>query len=139
MKHICNMVVSAKQNLTKQWLQVNNFHYNRIFSNEDDEVYTYRFPVYRYEKFTVLECEFKVILGEKHVIIDVYDYNTLNKYAPFYYLEYGDYDKMLDIIWDKIEKELKKIGVMIEEGEHGGDKSKNQKNKRQGNNTHKSK
>lgn len=97
--------------MTKQWLLANGFHYNRLFSNEEDEVYTYRFPVYKYNSFTILECELRVISGEDNILVDVYDYNTINKYAPFYYQEYGNYTMMLEEIWNKIDKKTEKLKI----------------------------
>ena len=75
-----------KSNMTKEQLVQNGFHYNRIFSNNDTDLYTYRFPGYKYERFTILECELKIILGEDNVYINVFDYNTINRYASFYYM-----------------------------------------------------
>lgn len=60
---------------------------------------------------TVLECELRVVLGEDKVDINVYDYNTNDKYAPFYYCEYGNYNQMLKIINDKIEYMLEKLEI----------------------------
>ena len=100
-----------KKNITKQWIISNKFHYNRLFSSEDEEVYTYRFPVYKYENFTILECELRITLGEDDIIIVVYDYGTINKYAPFYYTEYGNYDLMLKEIWMKIDKVIRTLGI----------------------------
>lgn len=123
-----------KKNMTKEWLISNNFHYNRIFSDDETEVYTYRFPVYKYDCFTVLDCEFKVTLGESTVTIDVYDYNTINRYTPFYYQEYGSYDKMLKEIWEKIDRSTIKLGIekrTINEGKYKETKRKrNNPNKR---------
>ena len=104
----------VKQNISKEWLIVNGFHYNKTLSNEDGEVYTYRFPVYKYEGFIVLECELMAKLDEGDVLINVYEYSTTNKYAPFYYQEYGNYDKMLECIWTKINKVIKKLGIKEE-------------------------
>ena len=126
----------TKRNMTKQWILSNGFHYNRIFSDEESEVYTYRFPVLKYEGFTVLECELRVIPGESNVVIDVYDYNTINRYAPFYYQEYGNYDKMLEEIWKKISKVLEKLGIEERGTENG---SKNKETKRKCNNSNKRK
>ena len=125
-----------KKNMTKQWILSNGFHYNRIFSNEEYEVYTYRFPVLKYERFVVLECELRVMLGEDNVIIDVYDYNTINRYAPFYYQEYGNYNKMLEEIWDKINKVTNKLGIKEKRINNG---SENKEIKRKCNNSNKRK
>ena len=112
-------IIYIKKNITKEWLISNGFHYNRLFSDSDTNVYTYRFPVYKYERFAILECELKVILGENNVYINVYNYNTINIYAPFYYAEYGNYDVVLKEIWRKINKELKRLGIITEEKKNG--------------------
>ncbi len=100
-------------NVSKQWLVSNGFRYNRLFSNEVIEAYTYRFPVYKYEEFTLLECELRINWEESFVYIDVYDYNTINKYAPFYYYKYGDYNIMLKNIWKIIKREINRLGITL--------------------------
>lgn len=100
-----------KPNATKQWLLSHGFRYNRQLSDDDSEVYTYRFPVYKYEKFTTLEGEFYIVLGDDEVKINVYDYGTSDRYAPFYYCEYGNYDAILRIIWRNIEKQLNNFEI----------------------------
>lgn len=106
--------------MTIDWLNTNGFRYNRLFSNEDTDVFTYRFPVYKCEGFIILECELRVILGEQRVYIDVYDRNTINKYAPFYYQEYRNYTQMLNKIWTKINKVIRKLGIEERGMENGG-------------------
>ena len=105
-------VTYIKPNITKQWLLSNNFRYNTRLSDDESDIYTYRFPVYKYEKFTTLECELSVVLGDNKVKINVYDYNTSAVYAPFYYYGYGIYDKMLEVIWNNINKQLKRLGII---------------------------
>ncbi len=97
--------------MTKEWLLSNGFYYNRLFSDDETEVYTYRFPVYKYNKFTVLECELKVILGNDVINVNVYDYGTNDKYAPFYYCEYGNYDSVLKEIYKRINKKRKDLKI----------------------------
>lgn len=91
--------------MTKKWLKEHGFRHNRIFSDKDMEAYSVRFPVYRYGMTISLECEATVILGEDGVILNVYDYGTRDKYAPFYC---GTYNKTMNIIWDNITKQLSK-------------------------------
>lgn len=106
-----------KSNVTKAWLLHNGFRYNRMYSTDESDVYLYRFPVYKYEKFTTLECELVIYLEDGNVVINVFDYGTNNKYAPYYYLEYGNYTKMLDVINNKIDKELKRLKISKKKGE----------------------
>lgn len=128
-----------KKNITKEWLLSNGFKYSKIFSDEDTEVFTYRFPVHKYEGFTVLECELRMTLGKEKVVIDVYDYNTINRYAPFYYSEYGDYSVILKEIWIKIEKQLKKLNIIKVDNKEKYNGCKNKEIKRKRNNSNKRK
>ena len=69
---------------------------------------------FQFINMRVLECELMAKLDEGDVLINVYEYSTTNKYAPFYYQEYGNYDKMLECIWTKINKVIKKLGIKEE-------------------------
>lgn len=52
-----------------------------------------------------------IVLGEDKVKINVYDYGTFDRYASFYYCEYGNYDAILRIIWRNIEKQLRNLDI----------------------------
>ena len=135
-------VTYIKPNITKQWLLSNNFRYNTRLSDEEIAVYTYRFPVYKYKKFTTLECELSIVLGDHKVKINVYDYNTSAVYATFYYYEYGNYNKMLEVIWGNIEKQLKRLGIVKNNNSNNkenNDGSKNKETKIKRNNSNKRK
>lgn len=110
MEQLTNSVVIMKHKATKQWLLSHNFHYNSRLSNEES-VYTYRFPVYKHEKITTLECELSIFLDDNKIRINIYDYCTYDKYAPFYYCEYGNFDKILEIIWNNINRQLINYGI----------------------------
>ncbi len=100
-----------KQNISKEWLTSNGFKYRESLSDEETNIYTYRFPVFKYKRMTVLECELNISLEDGEVKLNVYDYGTNDKFAAFYYCEYGNYDKMLQIIWNKIEYMLGKLQI----------------------------
>jgi len=100
-----------KKNVSKEWLIANGFRYNRNLSDDETHIYTYRFPVFKYERMTVLECELSISIGNDEVKINVYTYGTNDKYAAFYYCEYGNYDKMLKNIWNQIEHMLNKLQI----------------------------
>lgn len=106
-----------KEDITKEWLDANRFRYSKMHSDTYSDAYTYRFPVYKYGIFTILECEIVIYLDNGEVRINVYDNNSSNKYAPFYYEEYGNYDKLLVIIHEKIEKMLNKFEIEEAKGE----------------------
>lgn len=99
-----------KKDVTKEWLQLHGFKYNSIFSDEESDAYTYRFPVHKYGLFTILECEILIYINTGEVKINVYDYNTRSKYAPFYYKEYGN-NTLVSSIEKKILSELKRLKI----------------------------
>lgn len=113
----------VKEGVNKKWLQKHNFMYNKNYSDDETEVYSYRFPVYKHESYTVLECELSVVFGDPTVIINVYDYGSTAKYAPFYYAEYGVWDKMLTVIWRNIDRKLKQLDIVKQGGEEESDES----------------
>lgn len=104
----------TRTEISKSWLKSNGFYRSAIFSDEETDVYVYRFPVYKYKHITMLECELKVILGENIVYVDVYKYNTLDRYEPFYNVEYGKYDAILFKIQEKINKKFSKLKISKE-------------------------
>lgn len=103
--------IYVKHGITKEWLDEKGFRYNRTFSDDEDRVYTYRFPLCKNGYFVTLECEFSCIETTGEIRVDVYEYGTRNKYVSFYCVEYGDYSVMLNTINKKINSELKKLGV----------------------------
>lgn len=105
----------VKRNVDKNWLIKNNFKYSSILSDENEDIYTYRFPVYKNGGFTILECEIAVCLNTENINVDVFEYGTRDRYAPFYYIEYGNYDVILQSIWNQINKELKKFDIKKKE------------------------
>lgn len=121
-----------KENVTREWLQSNGFRRNRIFSNNEMDIYTYRFPVYKYGDACTLECELSIVLQSGRANIDVYDYNTRNKYAPFYCMDFGDYSSMIKQINEKIQNELKRLKIMEVVNTYD---SKNKENKSKRNST----
>lgn len=110
--------IYKKPNMTKKWLLSNGFCHNSLLSDGETQVYTCRFPVYQYKDFAILECELRAIAGENVIRVEVFDCGTNSRYAPFYYYEYGNYDKILKIIWKNINQMLRKLGVEKGSGEN---------------------
>lgn len=109
---------------SKQWLLDHGFIYNKTLSNDDTDVYTYRFPVLKYNSYTTLECGLSIIFGDNKIKIDVYDYGTRDKYAPFYYTEYGNHTKILNTIWFNIDHRIKQIkNVKVQRGRQSGNQN----------------
>ena len=101
-----------KKNPTRTWLINNNFKYSRIFSDDEQTIYTHRFPVHKYGGFVTLECEIQMDVSNGRIIdINVYDCGSRSIYAPFYYLEYGNYTTILNSINNKILAKFNKLGI----------------------------
>ncbi len=100
------------KNPTRQWFESHNFKYSSVYSKgSDGNVYLYRFPVLRYEQYITLECEFMVWEQGGEVHVNVYDYNTRSKYAPWYYNDDTTYDAMCNKINQRILFEAHKLGI----------------------------
>ena len=95
---------------TKDDLYNKGFHYNKMMSDDVTDCYSLRFPVHRYKKSTVLECEITVELQTGNVITNVFNYGTNDVYAPYYYIEYGSYP-IIDSVNAAIKAQYKKLGV----------------------------
>ena len=88
------------------------FRYSTLLSTEEEKIYIYRFPVYKYKNKTVLECELTVGFDTNNIIINVYNSHH-EIYTPFYNVEYGNFESILDIVNKNINKEFKKLGVTM--------------------------
>lgn len=99
-----------KRNVTKKWLQENNFRYSTLFTDDESDAYTYKFPVHKYGTRIIIECEFILYVKNGDVKINVYDCGTHNKYVPFYNREYG-YNELVSEIDKRIAEELKRLKI----------------------------
>lgn len=97
-----------KNNITKAW--INKFNFYKI-TIDDEEAYRYTFPVFKYYNSPILDCEITIFTSDGEVKINVYDHGTKSRYAPFYYIEYGNYDKVIKKINKEINKKLKEFGI----------------------------
>ena len=96
---------------TEETIEELGFRYSRVRSDDENPVYLYRFPVYRHLDTILLECWMTFYFNTGELKIDVMDvYNGMHgKYCTWYHYEYGDYTPILDIIDNKIKKELKRL------------------------------
>lgn len=102
-----------KQNVTKEWLQKNGFFYCKEFSFDDeDAVYSYRFPIIKYKKFTTVEGVIYVSLENGEISLSVKDVPNGCDYRPFFYNEYGNCKPILDKINKSFIKEFNKLGIV---------------------------
>ncbi len=87
------------------------FRYDRKLSTSEQTVYYYKFPVLKYKEYTTLECEISINTSNGCVDINVYD-EYGNMYSPFYHIECGNYEPLMKKINNKINSELKRIGIV---------------------------
>lgn len=95
---------------TPEKLKSLGFTYNKGISDKDTEFYSYKFPVYKYKEKILLNCMISVETKSGYVVIDVYDVNLKQIYAPFYNNKSG-YDKILSEINEKIMKKLDELEI----------------------------
>lgn len=79
------------------------------YDNDEDE-YIYKFTILRYDKMTVLRGRIKAYTDTNEVRIDVMD-NNFTPYAPFYNIECGNYDVVLNRINKAILNEFSKLKI----------------------------
>lgn len=90
------------------------FKYDKRMSDDESTCYYYRFPVYRYNSSNVIEAEFLLDIDYMTIVINVYESSSRGLYAPYYYYEYGNYDGIMEIINNNINKEIKKLRLDLE-------------------------
>ena len=92
------------ENTTKHFLDLG------FKCDNDEDKYTYTFPVLRYDKTTVLRGRITVYADTKEIQIDIVD-NNFAPYAPFYSVECGNYDVVLNKINNAILNEFSKLKI----------------------------
>lgn len=99
-----------KKRITNKFLEQNNFRYSKTFSDNTDSIYIYRFNVWRYGNAGILEGEIMLNSSTGELNVGCYDYGTRYAYASWYCRKYGK-NEIVDIIDEKIQNELNKIGA----------------------------
>lgn len=79
-------------------------------SYDVEDKYIYNFIVLKYEKMVSLRGRIIVYPDTKEIKINVMD-NNYALYAPFYHIEYGNYDVIMEKINNSILSEFKKLGI----------------------------
>ncbi len=101
------------KNATKQNLFSLGFHYYSPNKRGDSDIYTYRFPVHKYKKYTTIECEITTECISGKTLLNFYDKATNTMYYPFYEINTYQYSKEFLESMDKIvKKELRKLGII---------------------------
>jgi hypothetical protein len=79
--------------------------------DETEEKYVYYFPALRHEKITVLHGRIIAYIDTNKIQIDVID-NNATPYAPFYNIECGNYDTIMNKINKAILNEFRKLKIV---------------------------
>lgn len=87
--------------------------------DETEEKYVYNFSVLKYEKMTALRGRITTYTDTSDIQIDVMD-NNFTPYAPFYNIECGNYDVILNKINKAILNEFSKLKI-TKKNERKGD------------------
>ena len=86
--------------------------------NGSEENYAYMFTVLRYDKTTVLRGKIVAFTDTKELQVDVTD-NNFTPYAPFYNIECGNYDVVLNKINKAILNEFSKLKITKKNAKKG--------------------
>jgi hypothetical protein len=100
------------KNPTKQHLISLGYRYYQ--STEDgNELYVYRFPISKYKKQTVIECEVVTELNTGITNINIYEKAYMTYYTLFYQEDLRKQydDSFLENMENKILSEFKKLGI----------------------------
>lgn len=91
--------------------------YNK-YTYENKGLYFYRFPLYKYKKITVIECEIITDPTSGDTIFNVYEKNNMSKYPPFYSVNIqSQYSPVfLSIMDNKISSVFRLLGIVKKKG-----------------------
>lgn len=101
-----------KSKISKNYLSKNHFIYSKIFSDSDNDVYYFRFIVWRYGNAGVLEAEIRINISNGEVRIGCYDAGTRNIYASWYSRDNSN-NQVVEQIDEKIISEINRLGIKI--------------------------
>ena len=104
-----------KPNVNMEWIRKSPFRHSGTLSTYEENVYTYKFPVYKSGNTYTLECEIILFENSGQVVLNVYDCSSKNKYTPFYSDYYGKNEVVISI-HKRIDKEMCKLGIRRKRG-----------------------
>lgn len=100
-----------KKDINTKWLFANGFRFNKEYSDKDSDVYTYLFPVYKYNKIPLYECMIIIYCDNGEVNMRVQDCKTKSLYPQFYYDSQNNHTCLINKIERVILNELKKLEI----------------------------
>lgn len=87
------------------------FKYLPLRSSDNERIYIYVFPVYKYRRKTLIECNLFVNTTTQEINISVYNYNG-TIYAPFYNEQNYNNNTVLETVNKKIQSEFRKLKII---------------------------
>lgn len=98
---------------SKEYLKSCGFRYRRATYSDDIDTFTYKFPVYKYNNNqSIIDCILVVNPQNGEVFISVVQQDG-NIYAPFYTNDYGNYERILNIINKAILHEFTRLSISV--------------------------
>lgn len=98
-----------KPNITKEWIRKSPFRYS--FLDVDEDIYKYKFPVYKKDNKILLESEIILFNKTGNISVNVFRYRTNEKYHPYYCIFSNNNNEVTKEIDKNIFKEFKKLGI----------------------------
>lgn len=106
----------AEQLITKKYkmlypseTKLVKFGFKKVKNEDDYSIWKYTFPVYKHNKITTIEGVITIEMPNGKVKLDVY--SNGNTYTPFYGIEYGNYEVIMNIINSNILREFNKLNI----------------------------
>ena len=100
------------QNYSREYLLSHGFRYRKASFTDDIDVYTYRFPVYKYNKQSLIDCTLTVNPNDGDVFISVTQQDGCI-YTPFYANDYGNFRPIMEIINSNILHQFSKLSISV--------------------------
>lgn len=100
------------QNYSKEYLKSYGFRYRKASCKDDIDTYTYRFPVYKYNGQSTIDCIITVNPQDGEVFITVIQQDG-SIYTPFYTNDYGNFGTILNVINMIILHEFTRLSISV--------------------------
>jgi len=97
---------------TKQKLFQAGFRFHSFNKDSKNNIYVYTFPIHKYLKSTMVECEIITECCTGDTVLNFYDKVAKSIYRPFYGINTQQYSKkFLNSMDRKVKRKLKGLGI----------------------------
>lgn len=104
------------ENYSKEYLKSCGFRYRKATCKDDIDTFIHRFPVYKYNGKSTIDCIITVNPKDGEVFITVIQQDG-SIYAPFYTNDYGNFEVILNTINKAILCEFTRLSISVENEE----------------------